>query len=187
MVECAGIGFRVHVSSATRSELPPEGDSCVVRTVLHAREGGPELFGFATDTEREIFLALTGVSGVGPKSAMSVISGLGVGGVLAGVSRGDPAAFARIPGIGKKLAQRIANEMPDRLKKVSIDVEEAAGAAPGGPESPEGEAVLALASLGYSRAEAQIVASRVRKEIGAEAAAEAIVREALRRLSGAAR
>ncbi|MCL5966205.1 MAG: Holliday junction branch migration protein RuvA [Deltaproteobacteria bacterium] len=188
VVECAGVGFRVHVSSVTRAELPSEGEACLIRTHLHMREGGADLFGFSTETEREVFLALTGVSGVGPKSAIAVISTMGVGGILAGVSRGDAVPFTRVPGIGKKLAQRIANELPDRLKKVSIDLEPASAVeAAVRPETPEAEAVEALVSLGYARGEAQIVASRLRKEIGSEAPAEALVREALRRLSGAGR
>lgn len=188
VVECAGVGFRVQVSAATRGDLPPDGDPCLLRTVLYVKEGGAEIFGFSTETERELFLALTGVGGVGPKSAMAVISTMGVAGVLGGAGRGDAAAFTRVPGIGKKLAQRIANELPDRLKKASVDFgrvsAEADAAAPG---TPEGEAVLALASLGYARSEAQLVVSRLRGEIGETAAAELLVREALRRLAGASR
>src|SRR5512134_1240513 len=119
VVECAGIGFRVGVSAATRADLPPEGEECVLRTHLHLRDGGGDLFGFSSEAEREIFLALTGVSGVGPKSALAVLSALGVDGALAGSARGDAAAFTRVPGIGKKLAQRIAAELPDRLRKAS--------------------------------------------------------------------
>ncbi len=187
VVECAGIGFRAYVSAATRKELPPEGEGCFLRTYLHFREGGGDLFGFSTETEREIFLATIGVSGVGPKSAIAVLSVLGVDGVLSGCARGDAAAFTRVPGIGKKLAQRIALELPDRLKKVSIEFtpeEAAAAAAAGGPES---EACVALEALGFSRGESQSAVAAARREKGAEAAADALLREALRRLSGSRR
>jgi len=83
VLECAGIGFRARVSDETRKELPPDGESCILRTHLHFREGGADLYGFSTDTEREIFLATIGVSGVGPKSAMAMLSVLAVPGVLA--------------------------------------------------------------------------------------------------------
>jgi Holliday junction DNA helicase RuvA len=187
VVECAGIGFRVYVSAATRKELPSEGEGCFLRTYLHFREGAGDLFGFSTETEREIFLATIGVSGVGPKSAIAVLSVLGVDGVLSGCARGDATAFTRVPGIGKKLAQRIALELPDRLKKVSIEFtpeECAAAAAAGGPES---EACVALEALGFSRGESQSAVAAARREKGAEAAADALLREALRRFSGSRR
>ncbi len=184
VLECAGIGFRAYVSAATRNELPPEGENCFLRTYLHFREGGGDLFGFSTETEREIFLATIGVSGVGPKSALAVLSVLGVAGVLSGCARGDAAAFTRVPGIGKKLAQRIALELPDRLKKVSVEFSPAEGlpgAASGGPES---EAREALSALGFSRGESQAAIDAVRRQPGDDLAADALLREALRRLSG---
>jgi Holliday junction DNA helicase RuvA len=184
VVECAGVGFRVHVSAATRKELPAEGESLVVRTHLHMREGGADLYGFSSETEREIFLAAIGVSGVGPKSAIAVLSVLGVSGVLAACAREDAAVFTQVPGIGKKLAQRIAMELPDRLRKVAIELSQAAGTegeAP--PSAPESEAVMALVALGFSRAEAQIAVSRSRKEIGGDPPAEPLVRRALKQLA----
>ncbi|HEY7586857.1 MAG TPA: Holliday junction branch migration protein RuvA [Candidatus Deferrimicrobiaceae bacterium] len=184
VVECAGIGFRVHVSAATRKDMPAEGESLVVRTHLHMREGGADLYGFSSETEREIFLAAIGVGGVGPKSALSVLSVMGVGGVLAACAREDAAAFTQVPGIGKKLAQRIAMELPDRLKKVTVELSQAAGAGEAAPPSaPESEAAAALVSLGFSRAESQIAVSRSRKEIGGDPPAEELVRRALKQLS----
>lgn len=185
VIECAGVGFRVHVSSVTRADLPTDGESCILRTFLQLREGGSDLFGFSSETERQIFLAIIGVSGVGPKSAVAVLSVLGISGVLAACAREDATPFTRVPGIGKKLAQRIALELPDRLKKVSVEltpisVEE------GVPTSsePEVEASQALVALGFSRGEAQIVVAALRKEAGADAPAEVLIRGALKRLSG---
>ena len=188
VVECAGLGFRAYVSSATRNDLPPEGENCLLRTHLHMREGAADLFGFSSETEREIFLALIGITGVGPKSALAVLSVLGVPGVLAACAREDIAAFTRVPGIGKKLAQRIAMELPDRLKKVSVEVTAAvADAAASTPSSPEAEAAEALVALGFSRGEAQIAVARSRKELGADGPAEALIRQSLKRLSGPGR
>ncbi len=188
VVECAGLGLRAYVSSATRNDLPPEGETCLLRTYLHMREGAADLFGFSSETEREIFLALIGISGVGPKSAIAVLSVMGVPGVLAACSREDVVAFTRVPGIGKKLAQRIAMELPDRLRKVSVEVTpEAAGAAAAPSASPEAEAAEALVALGFSRGEAQIAVARSRRELGAEGPADALIRLSLKRLSGAGR
>ena len=185
VVECAGVGFRVHVSSVTRADLPPEGESCLLRTFLHMREGGGDLFGFSSETEREVFLATIGVSGVGPKSAVAVLSVMGIAGVLSACAREDATPFTRVPGIGKKLAQRIAMELPDRLKKVAVEFtpvpadEEAAASS-----APEVEAIQALVSLGFSRVEAQVAVAGTRKEAGAEASTEVLIRGALKRLSG---
>ncbi len=188
VVECAGLGLRAYVSSATRNDLPPEGETCLLRTYLHMREGAADLFGFSSETEREIFLALIGISGVGPKSAIAVLSVMGVPGVLAACSREDVVAFTRVPGIGKKLAQRIAMELPDRLRKVSVEVTpEAAGAVAAPSASPEAEAAEALVALGFSRGEAQIAVARSRRELGAEGPADALIRLSLKRLSGAGR
>jgi Holliday junction DNA helicase RuvA len=184
VVECAGLGFRVYVSASTRNELPPEGEICFLRTHPHFREGGADLYGFSSEAEREIFLATIGVSGVGPKSAISVLSVLGVSGVLAACAREDAVAFTRVPGIGKKLAQRIALELPDRLRKVAVELSPAAiGEGDVPPSAPEAEAAQALIALGFSRGEAQIAVSRSRKEIGGNPPAEALVREALKQLS----
>ena len=184
IVECAGIGFRAHVSAATRKDLPSEGESCFLRTHLHLREGGGDLFGFSTETEREIFLATIGVSGVGPKSALAVLSVLEVPGVLSACAKGDAAAFTRVPGIGKKLAQRMALELPDRLRKVSIDFSPAQDAERYAAAGPESQAAEALAALGFARVESQLAIAAVRREAGAELPTDALLREALRRLSG---
>jgi Holliday junction DNA helicase RuvA len=184
VVECSGIGFRAHVSAATRKELPPEGEGFLLRTHLHIREGGADLYGFSTDTEREIFLATIGVSGVGPKSALAVLSVLGVPGVLAACAREDAVAFTRVPGIGKKLAQRIALELPDRLKKVSVDFAPSVEEPTDVPTAPEAQASEALATLGFTRTEAQLAVAATRREKGADLPADLLIRESLRRLSG---
>jgi Holliday junction DNA helicase RuvA len=184
VVECSGVGFRVHTSSATLKDLPPEGEEVAVKTHLHFREGGVDLYGFSSETEREIFLAMIGVGGVGPRSALAVLSSLGVPGVLAASAREDAAAFTRAQGIGKKLAQRIAMELPDRLKKIAVEFAPAVAAGEGDlPSSAEAEAVLALVALGFARGEAQVAVTQTRRESG-ETPAEVLVKESLRRLSG---
>lgn len=184
VMECGGIGFRAHVSAATRKDLPSDGESCILHTHLHFREGGADLYGFSSDTEREIFLATIGVSGVGPKSTIAMLSVLGVPGVLAACAREDASAFTRVPGIGKKLAQRIALELPDRLKKGSVDFAAFGGEPMEVPTAPEAQASEALAALGFSRTEAQLAVAAVRREKGADRPADLLIREALRRLSG---
>lgn len=188
VLECSGVGFRVSVSSVTRSDLPPQGEACFLRTFLHMRDGGSDLFGFSSETEREVFLAMIGISGVGPRSALAILSVLGIAGVLSSCAREDAVPFTRVPGIGKKLAQRIALELPDRLKKVSVELgpgpADERGEASSGPEV---EAAEALVALGFSRGEAQVAVSGLRKESGADVPAEVLIRGALKRLSGSRR
>jgi Holliday junction DNA helicase RuvA len=184
VLECAGVGFRVSVSSVTRSDLPPEGEACFLRTFLHMREGGSDLFGFSSETEREIFLAMIGVSGVGPRSALAVLSVMGIAGVLSSCAREDAVPFTRVPGIGKKLAQRIALELPDRLKKVSVELTPLPVGEGMEASEPEVEATEALIALGFPRGEAQVTVASLRKESGAGAPAEVLIRGALKRLSG---
>ena len=186
VVECGGIGFRAYVSSATRLVLPEEGESYFLRTYLHFREGGGDLYGFYSEAERDIFIATIGVSGVGPKSALAVLSVLGVGGVLAGCARGDAAVFTQVPGVGKKLAQRIALELPDRLKRIS-EFSLTGYVVGDGTSQLDEEAFEALSALGFSRDEARFAIEVVRREMGAELAAEVLLREALKRLSGSRR
>jgi len=124
------------------------------------------------------------VSGVGPKSALAVLSVLGVPGVLAACAREDAVAFTRVPGIGKKLAQRIALELPDRLKKVSVEFAASGEERTDVPTAPEAQASEALAALGFSRTEAQLAVAAARREKGADLSADLLIRESLRRLSG---
>ena len=184
VVECAGLGFRVHVSTVTRADLPPEGETCLLRTFLHMREGGGDIYGFSSETEREVFLATIGVSGVGPKSALAILSVMGIAGVLSSCAREDAASFTRVPGVGKKLAQRIAHELPDRLKKVTVEYTPVPAGEEAAASTPEAEAAEALISLGFSRGEAQVTVAGLRKQAGADVPAEVLIRGALRRLSG---
>jgi Holliday junction DNA helicase RuvA len=187
VLECHGIGFRVLATGGTLRELPEVGAQDVtVLTHLQLREGGADLFGFASAEEREIFHALTGVAGVGPKSGMSVLSALGGDGVLSGALRGDAKLFSTVPGIGKKLAQRMVAELPDRLKKLGAERgAEPMAAHAGGPAGTAAqEALEALVLLGYSRSDAQDAVSRSATAAGVPPEAASWIRAALAVLSG---
>ncbi len=153
VIECGGIGFKISVTASTLKGLPIGNNSATILTHLQLRDGGSDLFGFSSEQEREIFYALTGVAGVGPKSGMSVLSVLGENGVITGALRGDAKLFASVPGIGKKLAQRMVSELPDRLKKLNQEGDEGAGKVTP-TSSGVTEAIEALVSLGFSRVDA---------------------------------
>jgi len=180
VVEARGVGFSVQIPWSTYDALPEAGSAVKLHTHLHLREDGLALYGFATPAERETFLLLMGVSGVGPRLALSLLSQLSVERLHRAIANEDVVLLATAPGIGKKTAQRIAFELRGKLPAEA----QAVGAEPQVPaDGPVfTDATEALAALGYTRNEAR-AALRAVLFRGAEAAsAEALVKEALREL-----
>ena len=170
LVDVGGVGYELEAPMTTFYSLPPVGESVVLHTHLAVRDDVPCLYGFARRVERDTFRRLLRVSGVGGKVALALLSGLDADGLARCVHAGDAAGLARIPGIGKKTAERLLFELRDRLP----------GAAAGAvdvPEEPLAEAVAALAALGFSANEAQ---RRVSAVDAAGLDSEAIVRAALK-------
>lgn len=160
VVECAGIGFKCLTSQNTQRALPPLGAEATLYTRLHVREDAVDLFGFATLPELNCFRMLTGVSGVGPKVALAVLSVLTPEQVAAASATGDSRAFTRASGVGGKLAQRIVLELRDKVR----DIRTAGGGVPvpGQPSASDnaGAAVNALTVLGYQPSEAASVVAK---------------------------
>jgi Holliday junction DNA helicase RuvA len=180
VVETGGFGLEVHVPAPALSALGAVGDRVRLSTYLHVREDALVLFGFATDYDRAVFTTLLGVSGVGPKAALTMMS-VDSAAALAGMIRGeDVRALVKIPGIGKKTAERIVLELKDRIE-VSGET-----AGPSGPAArPEtlAEAVAALMSIGLTRTNAEKALERVEFEGDPTGyAVEDIVRMALRKV-----
>ena len=170
LVDVGGVGYELEAPMTTFYSLPPVGESVVLHTHLAVRDEVPCLYGFARRVERDTFRRLLRVSGVGGKVALALLSGLDADGLARCVRAGDAAGLARVPGIGKKTAERLLFELRDRLP----------GAAAGAvdvPEEPLAEAVAALAALGFSANEAQ---RRVSAVDAAGLDSEAIVRAALK-------
>jgi len=168
LLEVGGVGYELEAPMSTFYGLPGVGEEVRLLTHLVVREDAHVLYGFATAAERQLFRNLLKVSGVGPKIALGILSGTTVEGFAACVSSNDTAALTRIPGIGRKTAERLIIEMRDRLSGDEL------AAAPGSiPESAaggaEGEAFSALVALGYKPAEA----SRLIKAAGASGASDA--------------
>lgn len=157
VVECGGIGFKCLTSLSTQRALPKIGEQVLLYTHLNVREDALDLFGFATLRELNCFKMLTGVSGVGPKVGLAILSELTPEQVAAAVATGDSKALTRANGVGSKLAQRIALELKDKVKGLQTG---SAGFAPAGPVSAAANAdaaVNALTVLGYSPTEAAAV------------------------------
>jgi len=180
LVEIGGVGYEVEAPMSTIYDLPGIGQE-VILLIHHAvKEDSDTLYGFLRESERELFRSLLKVTGIGAKIALAVLSGVSTDQFARLVQAGDVVALTKIPGIGKKTAERIVVELRDRLDGVA-GVAGVVPAAPGMPQDASGEAVVALQQLGYKQAEA----TRLVQKAAAEGdSAEAIIRKALRAALG---
>jgi Holliday junction DNA helicase RuvA len=158
LVDVNGVGYELEAPMSTFYGLPPTGESVALFTHLVVREDAHILYGFGTDGERRLFRALLKVSGVGPKMALGILSGSSVEDFLRTIEAEDVAMLTRIPGIGRKTAERVIIEMRDSVQRLAapagaVDGHPAAGAQPaaalGAAPSPQSEAFSALLALGY--------------------------------------
>jgi Holliday junction DNA helicase RuvA len=150
VVEAGGVGYEVTISIPTFTALPAEGNEVSLLVHTHVREDALALFGFTTATEKRLFEKLLSISGIGPKLAITVLSGLPPERLIAAIHGQDHATLTRIPGVGKKTAERIVLELKDKLQGLAP----AAGGT--SAATPVSEDVLsALVNLGYPRAAAQ--------------------------------
>ena len=179
VVDNNGLGFSLRISVSTSGRLPQEGQNVKLKTYLHVREDILQLYGFAEEGERELFLALISISGVGPKLAQTILSGLTPERFISAIRNNDQATLNGISGVGKKTAERLLVEMRDKIKSVGAG-ETAAGAplpAFAGAEY-ENEALMALVSLGYSRQKAENAIRKAQTK-GAVTVTEELVKKAL--------
>jgi Holliday junction DNA helicase RuvA len=186
VVAVGGVGYEVHVSLTTFGALPDVGKPVSLRIHTHVREDAIQLFGFHTDLERALFEQLIRTSGVGPKLAQSVLSGMPPRDLLAALSRDDVVALRAVPGIGTKTAQRLIVELRDRVNELAATAALEPGAGAPGAAEPDAleEVVSALVNLGTQRARAERVAREVADELGSDdLPLQDWVRAALRRLS----
>ncbi len=176
LIDVGGVGYEIEVPMSTFFELPEPGELVSVLTHLTIRDDAHILFGFATEGERSLFRNLIRVSGVGPKMALTILSGISAADFALYVRNRDATALTRLPGIGKKTAERLVVEMQDRLGEVDGLIP-ATGAPPGVAASPMNDAVSALIALGYKRADA---GKMVKVVAGEGMSSEELIREALK-------
>lgn len=179
VVECGGVGYEASVASGVYNELPPVGSECRLYVRHVVREDGELLFGFVSKDEREVFDLLTGVRGVGPKSAISVLGGMAVGEFKRCVADGDARRIASVKGIGRKTAERIIVELRGKIDPVEAMALRPAAGGKAADESVLRDAVLALGRLGFP---AEQAGRMVRDAIdgGADASrADELLRKAL--------
>ena len=178
VIEAGGLGYRLLIPASSYEKLPAQGKPAKLLTVLVVREDSQTLYGFATDAERTLFGTLTSVSGVGPKLALAALSAMNPTELRDVVIAEDAAMLTRIPGVGKRTAERLIVELRDKLAK--LDGIEPAGALSGDGTPARADARAGLEALGLSRAEAE---KHIRKALRAEpgvSSAEDLIRLALR-------
>jgi holliday junction DNA helicase RuvA len=180
----SGVGYKVWVPLSTRARLPDTGQQCLLETRLIWREDGPVLYGFATSPEAEVFDLLVRVSGVGPKLAISALSAVTPAALLEALALQDVQALRRIPGIGRKTAERMVLELKDKVS-LSVGTEPSRLAAATGETAAgaAGQAIQALQALGYSRAEAVLALEVVLREAPPDEGPEQLIRRALQYLA----
>jgi Holliday junction DNA helicase RuvA len=175
-----GVGYEVSIPLSSFDKLPREKEKCRLLIHDHIREDLHTLYGFCTEDERKTFVLLMTISGIGPKIALSALSGLSVRQMRAAIMGGDAQRLSSVPGIGKKTAERIIVELRDK-----IGAGEAAEAMIGGDDgrlagnTEARDAVLALISLGYKQNDARLMIEKTLAAAGSSAKADELIRKAL--------
>ena len=159
--DCRGVGYEVDVPMSTFYNLPGIGEAVTLLTHFVVREDAQILFGFATPSEREAFRQLIRISGVGPRTALSVLSGMSVADIAQAVTAQDASRLVKVPGIGKKTAERLLLELKG---KIGADLGNLAGAGPA--SDAQADILQALVALGYSDKEAQAALKPLPKDVG---------------------
>ena len=181
VVNVGGVGYEFFIPLSSYDRLPPANAACRLLTYDHVREDIHALYGFLTDDERRMFLLLLGISGIGPKTALTALSGMSVRDIKAAIAQADVKRLSSISGIGRKTAERIVVELKDKLGAGEAMEAIAAGEEPTAENMRMRDAILALISLGYKQAEAQKLVRAVVLKAGPDATVEELVRKALAR------
>jgi Holliday junction DNA helicase RuvA len=180
VLEVGGVGYLVHLSAVTLASLPPQGERAALRTFTNVRQDAIELYGFATEEEEAVFRALIDVMGVGPRAAQNILSGIEARDLARAIAEGDVARLTKVPGVGKKTAERLVVELKEKLALLA----RAAGPAKAAPGAGALEQLrTALVNLGYKAPQADSAVDALRE--GAEGRRlDDLVREALKLLRG---
>ena len=183
-VDVNGVGYELLIPLSSYDRLPAVGQPIHILTHLHVREDAHILFGFMSAAERDLFrLLVNHVSGIGPKLALAVLSGMSVTNFKSAVVNGDVASLSKISGLGKKTAERIVLELKDKLGVAAAWEAASAIHAPSAEQSQANEAVLALIALGYKQVDAHKSVRDLQEKHPEIASAEELVKQALKRMA----
>jgi Holliday junction DNA helicase RuvA len=188
ILDVQGVGYMVHCSARTLQGLPPAGQAAALAIEMQVREDSIKLYGFASVAERDWFRLLQSVQGVGARVALAVQGILGPSELATAIACQDRAAFARVPGVGPKLAARITAELKDKAPvfgavDASFSANEGAVLAGGGANPAVADAISALVNLGYGRSQAAVAVAASIRALGEDAAAAELIRRGLKELA----
>jgi Holliday junction DNA helicase RuvA len=182
VVNVEGLGYEVNIPFSTYYELGEIGQRVSLHVYTHVREDTLSLYGFQTPLEKRLFILLLGVSGVGPRLAIAVLSGLPVEELMRAVSEADIVRLSSVPGVGKKTAERLALELREKVRPLLAELGKGAEG-PTVATSVHSDVVSALVNLGYARPVAEKAVGVVAKEVP-EGRFEEVLRRSLKRISG---
>ena len=180
VIEVNGVGYELLIPLSSFEKLPGLGKAVVLKTQLVVREDSQTLYGFATEDERDMFKMIQSVSGIGPRLALNVLSGMAVDSFKLAIGSGDVKRLSCINGIGKKTAERMVLELKDKVDHLHGDLPTALGQVPGDLDKSISDTVAALEALGSKSAEAQKAAQAAKAMLGDQASVEELVRAALK-------
>src|SRR5881296_4050417 len=184
IVDVGGVGYEVFIPLSSYDRLPEPGQPIRILTHLAVREDAHVLYGFMTPAERDLFrLLVNHVSGIGPKLALAVLSGMSVNNFKAAVVSNDVVSLSKISGVGKKTAERMVLELKDRVGVAAAWEAASAGHAPTPEQEQANEAVLALIALGYKQVDAHRLVRDLQEHEGAGKSAEELVKLALKKFA----
>jgi holliday junction DNA helicase RuvA len=181
-LDVQGVGYEVLIPLSTYYALPGLGEATALHIHTHLREDAIQLFGFLTPPEKDSFLLLTTVSGIGPKLALSVLSSLPVGDLVSAIQSGDIDKLSTVPGIGKKSAGRMALELKDKVVKIATPGPAGSVSDKSAPDGPYEDALSALVNLGYRPQDAKDALKRVSTNQGSLVLKD-LIREGLKELA----
>ena len=180
VVEVNGVGYELLIPLSSFEKLPGLGKAVMLKTQLVVREDSQTLYGFATEDERDMFKMIQSVSGIGPRLALNVLSGMAVDSFKLAVGTGDVKRLSSINGIGKKTAERMVLELKDKVDHLHGDLPTALGQVPGDLDKSISDTAAALEALGSKSVEAQKAAQAAKAMLGDQASVEELVRAALK-------
>lgn len=183
ILTASGVAYEIYCTQNTLANAPSKGENMRIYTYLSVREDAMDLMGFSCKEEKEMFLLLISVSGIGSKTAIGILGAISFKDLSLAIATEDITALSRAPGVGKKTAQRIALELKDKLGSISFaqSMDDMTDIVHSSQKSSAGnEAILALQGLGYTQQEAYSAVKAAVKQLDAEAQADDIVRLALR-------
>jgi Holliday junction DNA helicase RuvA len=183
VIDVDGIGYQVHVPLSTFYDLPQVGSTVSLHIHTHVREDALQLYGFQSPEEKALFVRLMSISGIGPRLAVNILSGISPAELVESLGHNNLARLISIPGVGRKTAERIMLELRDKLTTLAPSHDATAPAKTAADEAMKEDALSALLNLGYKKGVAQQAIENARKRLEGEITLETLLKESLRALA----